>query len=174
MKFLTLSVFAASVSAVFQVRDVETMLGGMLNGLLDVNLDGQLAECTVFIDDAEEKVELGMEIMKQTDDFWMPLDKKVTLFFRALNTWGSVFDVFFRDMKNCDLGKDTEKVEQWIAMHEDFMDVVGEVSKNVLAHGFQLSGKVVQATGDFNNENWRQFGQDVGEAIDLLINVSHQ
>ena len=67
------------------------MINGYWDALLGVRTEGQLEKCGTFMAHATTSFTDVVNIFSQTNDFWMPLDKKFNLYKEGIT---KLIDIF--------------------------------------------------------------------------------
>lgn len=141
--------------------DVEQIVIGILEGAVDAEGLDNIKEC---IQDSEH---FYSEVEEAVHDFEKHTAEGTI---EGLKIIGEAVMQIKGDIKDCEgVVADWEKLEKMAEIFSNPVTFAYHVGKDIIVNGVQIYKEVDDSIVEFENQQYRQFGDDVGTALALLI-----
>ena len=149
---LTISKFAA-----FNIKEVEQIVGGLLQGFVN---DDHLDSVELCLKDAQT---LDEEITEAVTDF---TKKDLTDIIKGIQELGVVAGQFSGDLKDCEgMKADAARVEAWAAIFTQPKVLVPTLIKNVLKNYKTIMADVSDISTEMAADDYKKVGMDFADIL---------
>ena len=152
------------------VIQTEDFVEGYIDGLMNIYIKGQLEDCQEWIPDIKEHLQTAVDDLDRCNDKWISFKEKKKLGMDALSQVMKLTPDVIADIKDtCPLGDNLDQIIKWEAQYWNPSKVAALMARNYFSHVLKMVGMSSESFQAFKDEDFYQFGEDIGEMIRFLI-----
>ena len=94
----------------------------------------------------------------------------ISNYIKGIQSIGSIMYNLPKDLEDCKgIAADYTKIKKWAAIFTHPIELMQVLSKNVMAHFFEISGAINNAMAEYKDNKFYDFGKDIGKVMILAV-----